>query len=279
MLAPHESKGSDSFSPAIPSASMRDLTQDADFTFWLKELGRRIQARRKALGLTQSQAGERCGVDLKQYQDYEGGRRPITTRNLFRIACGLDVPPAALVPGAIEAPVVAVRGTEVEGLKDLERHGWKVLPPGEADPRRRRAVPAVDLRVNGRGRHAAPLVLAWVLPPANKKLSRTGMFLVRCQAGNLSPVVPEGSWALFHQPAQPPLLGKLVLVRSDASDKPGSWELRRVGGLEIEADGATRVRMDSLRQNVAPVTLRARAEAEVETQGELSEVLGQSGRR
>lgn len=67
---------------------------------WLVELGRNLQRHRMDRGLTQARAAESCGLDLKYYPDIEYGRRPITTRTLFRVATAMKADLCALVPAS-----------------------------------------------------------------------------------------------------------------------------------------------------------------------------------
>lgn len=54
-------------------------------------IGSRIRLRRKILGLTQSQLGDRAGVRFQQIQKYETGANEIGAVRLFEIAEALDV--------------------------------------------------------------------------------------------------------------------------------------------------------------------------------------------
>ena len=65
--------------------------EEKEFYKFLRRLGRNMQKVRAEKKLTQEQMSERMGIDLKLYQRIEYGERPISTRNLFRIARRLDV--------------------------------------------------------------------------------------------------------------------------------------------------------------------------------------------
>jgi len=56
-----------------------------------KTIGSRIRRRRKILGLTQSQLGDRAGVRFQQIQKYETGANEIGAVRLFEIAEALAV--------------------------------------------------------------------------------------------------------------------------------------------------------------------------------------------
>lgn len=71
--------------------------EEKDFYKFLRRLGRNMQKVRAEKKLTQEQMSERMGIDLKLYQRIEYGERPLSTRNLFRIARRLDVSIESLV--------------------------------------------------------------------------------------------------------------------------------------------------------------------------------------
>lgn len=57
----------------------------------LKDLGKRISMRRKALGLTQEQVAERMNVSVQMISNLEQGRKAIRPENLARISTILQV--------------------------------------------------------------------------------------------------------------------------------------------------------------------------------------------
>lgn len=61
-----------------------------EYSQWLKKLGKKCKAIRQELGLTQSKMSRKIGIDMKFYQDIEGGRRPVSTKTLFTIAQGME---------------------------------------------------------------------------------------------------------------------------------------------------------------------------------------------
>lgn len=67
---------------------------------WLAEMGRNLQRHRLSKGLTQAASAELCGLDLKYYQDVEYGRRPVTTRTLYRVADAMKIDVSELVPSS-----------------------------------------------------------------------------------------------------------------------------------------------------------------------------------
>ena len=75
------------------------LSEEETKEFWkmMKRIGRNIRRVRLEKNLTQEEVSEKMGVNLKNYQRLEYGERPISTRNLFRIARRLEVTMERLV--------------------------------------------------------------------------------------------------------------------------------------------------------------------------------------
>jgi transcriptional regulator with XRE-family HTH domain len=63
-------------------------------------VGQRVRARRKMLGLSQTQLGKELGVTFQQVQKYERGTNRIGSSRLFKMAGTLDVPVAYFFEGA-----------------------------------------------------------------------------------------------------------------------------------------------------------------------------------
>lgn len=63
-------------------------------------VGQRVRARRKMLGLSQTQLGQELGVTFQQVQKYERGSNRIGSSRLFRMSATLDVPVAYFFEGA-----------------------------------------------------------------------------------------------------------------------------------------------------------------------------------
>jgi transcriptional regulator with XRE-family HTH domain len=63
----------------------------------LKAVGARVQAMRKARGLTQEDLEERSGVNAKYIGALERGQKNATVRTIERIATGLGVEPFELL--------------------------------------------------------------------------------------------------------------------------------------------------------------------------------------
>ena len=63
-----------------------------------RAVGRRIAARRAALGKSQSALAIEVGVSFQQLQKYEAGQNRVSASRLHRIALSLGVPVADLFP-------------------------------------------------------------------------------------------------------------------------------------------------------------------------------------
>ena len=63
-------------------------------------VGQRVRARRKMLGLSQTQLGKDLGVTFQQVQKYERGTNRIGSSRLFKMSTTLDVPVAYFFEGA-----------------------------------------------------------------------------------------------------------------------------------------------------------------------------------
>lgn len=106
-------------------------------------VGQRVRARRKMLGLSQTQLGNELGVTFQQVQKYERGTNRIGSSRLFRISTTLDVPVAYFFEGA-ETKLPGYNA-EIEGLGEdaFERQETQELVEAYyriADPRIRKKV-------------------------------------------------------------------------------------------------------------------------------------------
>ena len=60
-------------------------------------VGRRLRQLREARRLSQEELGHRAGLDRTYVSSCERGQRNLSVVAIFRLAHGLDVPPAALL--------------------------------------------------------------------------------------------------------------------------------------------------------------------------------------
>lgn len=64
-----------------------------------REFGERVRARRLALGRSQEELADACGLHWSYVGQVERGRRNLSLHNILKIAEGLQVDPAELVRG------------------------------------------------------------------------------------------------------------------------------------------------------------------------------------
>ncbi len=236
--------------------SWRPMTRrsqlDLAYRLWLQELGGNLARVRVQRAWTQAQAADKCGVDIKQYQDFEHGCRALTTRTLFGLASafGVQVTDLLINKGQVPGdPALA------DPLSELSAAGWQATPAiGRRKPAR--SLPIFDLRTctASPGASDAPVVSAWAAPPPGQSAS-DGQFLTQMGGPSREPRIANGAWCLFRQPVAPPLLGKIVLLRNPVdADDGGQWLCRKVGGMSLQSPGLE-VRLDSLNPDYSPQTV------------------------
>lgn len=245
---------------------------EVDFRTWLREFGKQVAARRHALGWTQAQAAVACGMDFKQYQDIEYGRRPPAARTMFTLGRRLGVGVRGLLPP--EDDGLHVAGAR-RGLAVLKALGWE-----DAGDDVKFGLPVFDLQAAAGppGDFHIPRILARLRPPAGSSWSSGDLFIAQVQGQSMVPLVHDGAWCLFRQPVSPPLVGKIVLARHGSTDDAaGAVQLKRVGMLVEDADTGVHVRLDSLNRAISPLHVHVRAQDELQLLGELIAVLDRGG--
>jgi len=106
-------------------------------------VGQRVRARRKMLGLSQTQLGDELGVTFQQVQKYERGTNRIGSSRLFRMSNTLDVPVAYFFEGAETKMPGYVSMNETMGDAVFDREETQELVDAYyriADPRIRKKV-------------------------------------------------------------------------------------------------------------------------------------------
>lgn len=68
-------------------------------------IGRRLRRRRRVLGLTQQQLGERLGIRFQQVQKYECGANRISAARLWHLATALEVEVGYFYDGYVMQPL------------------------------------------------------------------------------------------------------------------------------------------------------------------------------
>ncbi|KRB61555.1 hypothetical protein ASE04_22145 [Rhizobium sp. Root708] len=92
---------------------------DSPFSHIDKEVGGRIRARRRVLGLSQTVLAERIGVTYQQLQKYENGKNRIGSSRLQAIAQALGTTPAELFGN------IGARGGAVPEFDQINQFvGW-----------------------------------------------------------------------------------------------------------------------------------------------------------
>lgn len=106
-------------------------------------VGHRVRARRKMLGLSQTQLGNELGVTFQQVQKYERGTNRIGSSRLFKMSNILDVPVAYFFEGAETKLPGYNEGLALETSEAFEMQETKELVEAYykiADPRVRKKV-------------------------------------------------------------------------------------------------------------------------------------------
>lgn len=87
-----------------------------------KQIGNRIRARRKEMGLSQESLADAVGVTFQQIQKYERGVNRVAARTLMSISEALDVSLLALLPaqeerqtGLVDDPELWIIFTQLNG--------------------------------------------------------------------------------------------------------------------------------------------------------------------
>lgn len=212
--------------------------QDDAYRNWLLALGRRLAHHRRQLGLTQAAAAERCGMDLKHYQDAEYGRRALGTRALFTISTRLGAQLAKLVDG--DLPEEDDQRGISQLAPDLAALGWQLFP---RKPRsRRNTAPAIGLTEFDQLAAGVTTPRFWGRPPDRSVLPQGSFLLDLLSATNNY----WSGWALC-QPGRPAsLLGAWLICHAKVNRTHAESALARVVAL-------------SHREEEVQVTLRSAA--------------------
>jgi transcriptional regulator with XRE-family HTH domain len=70
----------------------------------MQVFGERVRARRHALGQSQEQLADACGLHWTYVGQVERGTRNISLNNIVRLAVGLQIDPGDLVRGLTPSP-------------------------------------------------------------------------------------------------------------------------------------------------------------------------------
>ncbi len=67
---------------------------------FLEEIGKRVSARRKALGYTQEQLAEKINVSIQMISNLESGKKAIRPENIVKLCTALDISADYLLTGS-----------------------------------------------------------------------------------------------------------------------------------------------------------------------------------
>lgn len=160
--------------------------------------------------------------------------------------------------------------------------GGKLLPFRRVTPapeeRNKTCVPLYPLRAAA-GPFADPQAVEhaeWVAPLRQRPL-RPGMFVAQVVGNSMEPLVPDGAYALFKGPVDPPYDNRVLLCQHRRIQGPdASYALKRVRRTERPGpDGQPRpaLLLQSENPAYAPIELTEQEGAELTLLGELVEVL------
>ena len=97
-----------------------------------RHIGQRIRARRKMLGLTQTQVAQRIGVQFQQLQKYETGMNRVSGSRLCDLSKALMVKPSYFFEGIGEdfrddAPQTALESSVIRHIRKMPDDAARAL--------------------------------------------------------------------------------------------------------------------------------------------------------
>jgi len=154
-------------------------------------------------------------VAHKYYQRIERGLENLTLHTLEWLAAALDVPVGAL----LESPrsVAPVRGRPPRSAAVPLAHAlppFRVLAGPDSQAPETEAVPLMSLRAaaGSFGKPELAEITAWVVPRTKRKIE-PGMFVARVVGRSMEPLIPNGAYCLFGEPADAVGAGEVLLVQ------------------------------------------------------------------
>lgn len=237
---------------------------EQEFRDWLRAVGRRLGEHSRSLDLTQAEAADRCAMDLKQYQDIEYGRRPLSLRTAYVLGRCLRLDSGEWLAAGEQVTV------------GLRLAGWQTAIPGSS-----KAIPVygdmVAAGVGAQGGGNLPVAVEYLRPPrtfGRNLPAELGWFIGQALGNSMIPLAVDGEWCLFRKQVEAPIVGKTVLVGGLVPRKlhGDELQLKRVGALEALGAGL-RLRLDSLATGCAPEWREAANLEEFKFVGEFVEVL------
>lgn len=93
----------------------------------LKEIGKRIQNRRKLLGLTQEQLADEMNVSVQMVSNLERGNKAIRIDNLLRLCQLLNVSTDYILTGKENDSDISALAQQIAALPEKEKDMIRVL--------------------------------------------------------------------------------------------------------------------------------------------------------
>ena len=93
----------------------------------LKEIGKRIQNRRKQLGLTQEQLADEMNVSVQMVSNLERGNKSIRIDNLLRLCQLLSVSTDYILTGKENASDISALAQQIAALPEKEKAMIRLL--------------------------------------------------------------------------------------------------------------------------------------------------------
>ncbi len=240
---------------------------------------RRTSDRGQAAGAYLSQEGFAAllGIAAKNVQRIEAGKQNLSLVTLERIAGALGTSPESLLapePALTEPPVLP------SILARLDAAGLRVRSATTRGRRPEGAVPVLTLRAAAGALHGAARaveILGWVtVPRAGDGELPPGHFVGEVTGNSMEPRISSGSLCLFGPAGPPPHRGRILLVThgSLADDATGAtFALKRIRSIRKLTEESSRVTLESINPEVAPIVIETGPDDELRVIAELVRVL------
>lgn len=230
---------------------------------FVRRVAGRLAAARREQGLSQESLAAVLGIAVKNLQRIESGKQNLSLRTIERICSALDVLPESLFQkdAALRTITSGVRPANRRTiLQRLQSADFIVRSATSRGRLPSAAVPVTTLRAAaGHLTSAARAVetLGYVSVP-RRGSAPEGQFVAEVVGRSMEPRIASGSVCLFQAPRPPPYEDRILLVTHAAlaSDELGGpYALKRIGSATLLSPGRTRVVLESINPDFAPITL------------------------
>lgn len=92
-----------------------------------QDIGKRIQKRRKAIGMTQEELADKTDLDTSTISKFETGRTKISLPSLVEVANVLEMSADELLCGSVNASAYVYQGEIAERLKGCSDKEYQIL--------------------------------------------------------------------------------------------------------------------------------------------------------